>query len=99
MRLTLLVFELTECLYWFCNFEERSRLICSVFAADFVQVESVRVPKNYLNQDLLILFADNGERWVFATGDRQLSWPFPDSISVKWTRCPKKSTITLFITP
>ena len=73
MRLILLVFELNECLYWLCNFEERSRLICSVFAADFVQVGSVRVPENDLNQDLLILFADNGERWVYGTGYRQLN--------------------------
>ena len=98
MRLILLVFELTECLYWLCNFEERLRLICSVFAADFVQVASVRVPKNDLNQDL-IFFSDNGNRWVFVTGDRQLSWTFPDSISIKWTRCLNKSTVSFIYYP
>ena len=99
MRLILLVFELTECLYWLCNFEERSRLIYSVFAADFVQVGSVRVPKNDLNQDLLIFFSDNGNRWVFVTGDRQLCWTFPDSISIKWTRCLNKSTVSFIYYP
>ena len=74
-------------------------MICSVFAADFVQVGSVRAPKNDLNQDLLILFSVNGKRWAFVTGDRQLSWTFPDSISIKWTRCLNKSTVSFIYYP
>ena len=62
-------------------------------------VGSLRVPKNDLNQDLLILFSDNGKRWVFVTGDRQLNWTFPDSISIKWTRCLNKSTVSFIYYP
>ena len=75
------------------------RLICSVFAADFVQVASVSVPKNDLNQDQLIFFSDNGKRWVFGTGDRQLSCTFPDYIYIKWTRCLNKSTVSFICYP
>ena len=53
-------------------------------------VGSLRVPKNDLNQDLLILFSDNGKRWVFVTGD---------SISIKWTRCLNKSTVSFIYYP
>ena len=79
------------------NFEEKSWLICSVFAVAFVQVGSVRVPKNESRSaDFVLGYWQAG---VFATGDRQLSWTFPDSISIKWTRCLDKSTVSFIYYP
>ena len=67
------------------------------FCSRFCTSRKCRVPKNESRSADFVL--GYWQAWVFTTGDRKLSWTFPDSISIKWTRCLNKSTVSFIYYP